>query len=106
MICAKCGFSQPDDYYCAGCGVDIERYAKERKMERALAERYRQSLEMIGARLHAGNLSLAIELASLPEAVRGYGHIKDASLVECTQQLESFDERFRSSAQETLRRSA
>jgi len=32
MICPKCGFSQPDDIYCALCGINIERYAlKKRK---------------------------------------------------------------------------
>jgi tetratricopeptide (TPR) repeat protein len=31
MNCPKCGFSQPDDYYCANCGVNIANYVRRRK---------------------------------------------------------------------------
>ncbi len=31
MICPKCEFSQPDDIYCALCGVHIERYAQKKR---------------------------------------------------------------------------
>lgn len=31
MICPKCGFDQPDDAYCAFCGVNIERYQRQRR---------------------------------------------------------------------------
>lgn len=31
MVCPKCGFSQPDDYYCANCGVNIDRYVRKKK---------------------------------------------------------------------------
>jgi clan AA aspartic protease (TIGR02281 family) len=34
MICPKCGFRQPDDLYCARCGVEIERYVRERRKRR------------------------------------------------------------------------
>jgi clan AA aspartic protease (TIGR02281 family) len=34
MICPKCGFSQPDDIYCALCGVNIERYARKKRKQR------------------------------------------------------------------------
>ncbi len=34
MICPKCGFSQPDDYYCASCGVNVEKYVEKRKKKR------------------------------------------------------------------------
>lgn len=34
MICPKCGFSQPDDIYCALCGVNIERYAHQKRKRR------------------------------------------------------------------------
>lgn len=37
MICPKCGFSQPEDIYCASCGVNIERYVRKRKKRRYLA---------------------------------------------------------------------
>jgi clan AA aspartic protease (TIGR02281 family) len=34
MICPKCGFSQPDDYYCAQCGVNVEKYLQKQKKKR------------------------------------------------------------------------
>lgn len=34
MICQKCGFEQPDDMYCAFCGVNVERYSRRQKKRR------------------------------------------------------------------------
>jgi clan AA aspartic protease (TIGR02281 family) len=34
MICPKCGFSQPDDYYCAQCGVNVKKYIQKKRKKR------------------------------------------------------------------------
>ena len=34
MICPKCYFSQPDDYYCDLCGVNVEKYLQKQKKKR------------------------------------------------------------------------
>jgi predicted aspartyl protease len=34
MICPKCEFDQPDDVYCAYCGINIERYLRQRRRKR------------------------------------------------------------------------
>ena len=34
MICPKCGFEQPDEIYCAFCGVNVERYARQKRKRR------------------------------------------------------------------------
>ena len=34
MICPKCSFSQPDDIYCANCGVNVEKYVRKQKKGR------------------------------------------------------------------------
>ena len=34
MICPKCNFSQPDDYYCAQCGVNVEKYVQKQRKKR------------------------------------------------------------------------
>ena len=34
MICPKCEFSQPDDIYCANCGVNVENYLRKKKKTR------------------------------------------------------------------------
>lgn len=45
-------------------------------MERALIDTYRASIEAALSHLTSDNLALAIELASLPERIRGFGHVK------------------------------
>lgn len=34
MECPKCGFSQPQDQFCANCGVDIARYSRTHRTSR------------------------------------------------------------------------
>lgn len=31
MICPKCGFSQPEDIYCASCGVNIHKFSRRKR---------------------------------------------------------------------------
>ena len=49
-------------------------------MERQLIEDYRRSVEAALSRLTADNVPKAVELASLPEQIRGFGHVKLASV--------------------------
>ncbi len=55
---------------------DVFGYTEERRAERALVLEYRELVEALLPRLNAGNLGLAVELASIPEDIRGYGHVK------------------------------
>ena len=50
-------------------------------MERALITEYEQTVGTLLAGLTRDNHALAIEIASLPETIRGYGHIKAKSVV-------------------------
>jgi indolepyruvate ferredoxin oxidoreductase len=54
--------------------------SEERKRERGLIEEYRQSIGEIIAGLTPDNHALAVEIASIPEQIRGYGHVKDRHL--------------------------
>ena len=54
--------------------------SEERKTERALIGEYRGHIEEVLAGLNAGNHALALEIASLPEQIRGYGHVKERNL--------------------------
>jgi indolepyruvate ferredoxin oxidoreductase len=65
-----------------GGALDIFGYTEERKMERALIVEYRDMVEGLLAGLKADNLATAVELASLPEQVRGFGHVKEAAVVK------------------------
>jgi indolepyruvate ferredoxin oxidoreductase len=63
-----------------GTALDIFGRTEERKTERALIGEYRASIEEVIAGLRAENHTLALEIASLPEQIRGYGHVKERNL--------------------------
>ena len=64
--------------FLRGGALDVFGYTEERRMERRLIEDYHASVEAVLARLNEKNLTLAVELASLPEQIRGFGHVKQA----------------------------
>ncbi|WP_373989953.1 indolepyruvate ferredoxin oxidoreductase family protein [Duganella sp. BuS-21] len=63
-----------------GGAFDIFGYTEERKMERALIAEYRDMVSALVAQLNADNHATAVELAALPEKVRGFGHVKEAAV--------------------------
>jgi indolepyruvate ferredoxin oxidoreductase len=65
-----------------GTALDVFAYTAERKTERALIGEYEQMIEAILPKLSSDNLSIALQLASLPEEIRGYGHVKEAALAK------------------------
>ena len=60
-----------------GTAFDPFGYTGERRMERALVDEYEQRMGQVIARLSGENHGLAIEIASVPATIRGYGHIKE-----------------------------
>ena len=63
-----------------GTALDIFGYTAERKMERALIGEYRRTVEGLLPKLNAENLAQAVAIASIPEDIRGYGHVKERHL--------------------------
>jgi indolepyruvate ferredoxin oxidoreductase len=61
--------------------LDIFGYTEERRTERALIREYEQTVELLLQGLSPQNQALAVQIASLPEEIRGYGHIKMKSIV-------------------------
>ena len=55
-------------------------YTDERRTERALIREYEETVERLLAELTPQNHAAAIQIASLPEEIRGYGHIKLKSI--------------------------
>jgi indolepyruvate ferredoxin oxidoreductase len=53
----------------------------ERKRERALIGEYRATIERLLPKLAAENIAAAAEIASIPDLIRGYGHVKERHLV-------------------------
>ena len=59
-----------------GGAFDIFGRTKERRTERALITDYQARISELLAGLNTGNLAAAVEIARLPEDIRGYGHVK------------------------------
>ena len=64
-----------------GTAFDMFGYTAERKMERALIKEYNATMSAMLPKLDADNLSQAVAIASIPEDIRGYGHVKERHLV-------------------------
>ena len=63
-----------------GTALDLFGYTAERKSERQLIEDYFARMEELLGKLNADNVRLAAEIASVPEHIRGYGHVKEKHL--------------------------
>ena len=63
-----------------GSPLDIFGYLPERKVERQLISEYEKMLEQMIIHLSAQTYEAAVELASLPEQIRGFGHVKEEHL--------------------------
>ena len=63
-----------------GSALDVFGYTEERRGERARIGEYQRTVSSLLDTLDAGNVALAAEIASIPEHIRGYGHVKHASL--------------------------
>jgi len=59
-----------------GTPFDVFGYTAERKTERALIGQYERTVEELVARLDGSNHALAVAIASIPEKIRGFGHVK------------------------------
>ena len=63
-----------------GTPFDVFGYTAERRTERALIGEYRQTVEALLPKLTQENLAQAAAIASIPEDIRGYGHVKERHL--------------------------
>ncbi|TWI63040.1 indolepyruvate ferredoxin oxidoreductase [Pseudoduganella lurida] len=59
-----------------GGPLDVFGRTAERRMERALIAEYRQTVADLLAGLTPDNYERAVQLAALPEKIRGFGHVK------------------------------
>ena len=63
-----------------GGPLDLFGASQERRTERGLIADYEVGLDRIVAALTPERLPLAVKIASAPDAIRGYGHIKEAAI--------------------------
>ena len=68
--------------FLRGTAFDPFGYTAERKVERALIGEYEGLVGELLATLTATNHDLAVHLASVPDDIKGYGHVKDAHLAK------------------------
>jgi indolepyruvate ferredoxin oxidoreductase len=63
-----------------GTRVDLFSYTAERRMERALLAQYEADLDRVRDLIASGQIQAATDLASVPALIRGFGHVKAASV--------------------------
>ena len=79
-----------------GSSLDVFGKTEERRTERQLIEEYIQLLDQILARLSPVNHAAAVALASVPDEIRGFGHVKEKNLAAARElqaaRLKAFNE--------------
>ncbi len=75
--------------FLRGGPFDVFGYTAERKAERALIDEYFGTVEELLAGLDRANHALAVEIASVPEQIRGFGHVKEAHLEQARARREA-----------------
>ena len=74
--------------FLRGTLLDPFGKTKERKMERFLINQYKKDLDKILNELNSKNISLAVQIASIPEMIRGYGHVKEENIKKAERKRE------------------
>ena len=92
--------------FLRGTALDVFGRTEERRMERQLIDDYERSLTALCARLTAGNLAAALELANLPERIRGFGHVKLANVEKARQRWQAIEREVSGSAGATADKKA
>jgi len=78
-----------------GTALDPFGYTAERKMERSLIARYEATVVEIAERLSADRLATAVELAALPQEIRGFGPVKHRALEAVEPRWRALEQRLR-----------
>ena len=86
--------------------LDLFGKTAERQMERALIQEYCVCIEELLGGLTPERLALAVEIARIPENIRGYGHVKERHLKAARAQWDSLMVQWRGSPTAEPRRQA
>ncbi len=78
-----------------GGKLDIFGYSDERRMERRLITEYETLIEEVIAGLSHETLASAVELASIPEQIRGFGHVKEQHVAKAKERESALLQSFR-----------
>ncbi len=62
--------------FLRGTALDVFGRTEERRLERQLVADYQATIEALLPKLREDNFAQAVELANVPEQIRGFGHVK------------------------------
>ena len=82
-----------------GTMLDPFGYTQERRRERGLIEQYEQVVSSLIDDLDHTNHAIAVEIASLPDRIRGFGHVKARSIEEAERREAELLGRFRTAVE-------
>jgi indolepyruvate ferredoxin oxidoreductase len=86
-----------------GTPFDIFGYTLERKTERNLIIQYEATINMLIKGLTNDNYALAIDIANLPDKIKGYGYIKEESIKQYNKENKILIAKFRRSLNKNLK---
>jgi len=66
--------------FLRGTALDVFGYTEERRSERALIAQYRAAIEEVLRGFSPERQTLALEIARIPDKIKGYGHVKERHL--------------------------
>ena len=78
-----------------GGALDLFGRTAERRMERALIRDYEAIVDELVASLRPDNHALAVEIAQVPEHIRGFGHVKERHVKAAKEKEAALLARFR-----------
>ena len=78
-----------------GTAFDLFGRTGERRMERRLIDEYEETVGEILDRLGPANHDAAVALASVPEGIKGFGHVKQRSVEAAGKRAERLGKEFR-----------
>jgi indolepyruvate ferredoxin oxidoreductase len=79
-----------------GTALDVFGYTDERKSERQLIADYEALIDELLRDVTATNYETAVDLASVPEHIRGFGHVKHAHMLDAKTRWTELLGKFRS----------
>jgi indolepyruvate ferredoxin oxidoreductase len=78
-----------------GTPLDFVGYHPHRRRERALIGSYERTIEGVLSKLTSQNHAIAVEIARVPESIRGYGVVKERNMADAARRqaelLQQFD---------------
>ena len=77
--------------------MDLFGRTEERQTERALIEEYKDTVNELLVSLNTQNHGLAVNVAKVPEQIKGFGHVKEKHIEAAMLQWQNNLDQFRKS---------